>query len=83
VLWGGGVLLLGYYLGHISFVRNTIEPLIEPIIIAVVLLSLVPAAIELLRSRRRRGGMSGTPLNQEPIDSDGEVERIPGRHRID
>ena len=36
VLWGAGVLALGYYLGHIPFVRNTLEPLIEPILIAVV-----------------------------------------------
>ena len=83
ILWGGGVLALGYYLGHISFVRETVEPLIEPIIVAVVLLSLVPAAFELIRSRRRRGGMSATPLATEPIDPDGDVERVPGRHRSD
>jgi membrane-associated protein len=83
VLWGAGVLLLGYFLGHIPFVRDTVEPLIEPIIVAVVLLSLVPAAIQLLRSRRRGGGMSATPLTDEPIDPGGEVERISGRHRID
>jgi membrane-associated protein len=81
VLWGGGVLALGYYLGHISFVRDTGEPLIEPIIIAVVLLSLVPAAIELIRSRRRRGGMSSAPLTSDPIDPDGEP--VSGRHRSD
>jgi membrane-associated protein len=83
VLWGGGVLALGYYLGHISFVRDTVEPLIEPIIVAVVLLSLLPAAIQLLRSRRGRGGMSATPLAEEPVDAGGEVERASGRHRID
>ena len=88
VLWGAGVLALGYYLGHIPFVRNTLEPLIEPILIAVVLLSMVPAAIELLRSRRRRGGMSSAPLRDEPIGPDGTVEDDPrpvsgGRHRVD
>ena len=80
VLWGGGVLALGYYLGHISFVRDTVEPLIEPIIVGVVLVSLVPAAVELWRSRKRRGGMSAAPLAAEPIDADGEVEPQ-GRHR--
>ena len=74
VLWGGGVLALGYYLGHIPFVRDTLEPLIEPILIAVVLLSMVPAVVELLRSRRRRGGMTATPLVEEPIDRDGRVD---------
>jgi membrane-associated protein len=85
VLWGGGVLALGYYLGHIPFVRNTLEPLIEPIIIAVVVLSLVPAAFELLRSRRKRDGMTASPLTEEPIDADGDVRPVPGggRHRSD
>jgi membrane-associated protein len=80
VLWGGGVLAAGYYLGHISFVRDTVEPLIEPIIVGVVLLSLIPAAVELLRSRKRRGGMTAAPLTEEPIDADGDVPQ-PGRHR--
>jgi membrane-associated protein len=84
VLWGAGVVALGYYLGHIPFVRNTLEPLIEPILIGVVVLSMVPAAVELLRSRRRRGGMSSAPLRDEPIDPDGEVRQVSGgRHRID
>jgi membrane-associated protein len=83
VLWGGGVVALGYYLGHIPFVRDTLEPLIEPIIIGVVLLSLVPAAIELIRSRRRRGGMSAAPLIEEPIDADGDAAPVTGRHRVD
>jgi membrane-associated protein len=76
VLWGAGVIMLGYYLGHIPFVRDTVEPLIEPIIIGIVVLSLVPAAVELLRSRRRRGGMTARPLAEEPIDADGTVERV-------
>jgi membrane-associated protein len=84
VLWAGGVLSLGYYLGHIPFVRNTLEPLIEPILIGVVVLSLVPAAIQLLRSRRQRGGMTSAPLTEEPIDADGDVRPVSGgRHRIE
>jgi membrane-associated protein len=67
ILWGAGVTALGYYLGQIEFVRNTVEPLIEPIIVGIVLLSLVPAAVELLRSRRRRGGMTAEPLVEEPL----------------
>lgn len=75
VLWGAGVTALGYYLGHVDFVRDTVEPLIEPIIIGIVVLSLVPAAVELIRSRRRRGGMTAEPLIEEPIDVDGHVEQ--------
>jgi membrane-associated protein len=65
VLWGAGVTALGYYLGQIRFVRETVEPLIEPIIIGIVLLSLIPAAVELLRSRRRRGGIGPDPRIEE------------------
>jgi membrane-associated protein len=54
VIWAAGVLLLGYFLGHIPFVRDTVRPLIEPVLVAVVLLSFVPMSIELWRGRRRR-----------------------------
>ena len=76
ILWGAGVIALGYYLGQFEFVRDTVEPLIEPIIIAIVVLSLVPAAVELIRSRRRRGGgMTAEPLIEEPIEADGHVQQ--------
>ncbi|MCX5212116.1 VTT domain-containing protein [Kitasatospora sp. NBC_00240] len=51
VLWGAGVTVLGHFLGRIAFVRDNIEP----ILIAIVLLSVVPVAIELLRARRGAG----------------------------
>jgi membrane-associated protein len=70
LLWGAGVTLLGYYLGHIPFVQKTVRPLIEPVIIGIVVLSVVPAAVELLRSRRRRG-MNAQPLLVEPLDPSG------------
>jgi membrane-associated protein len=72
IVWAAGVIALGYYLGHIPFVRNTVEPLIEPILIGIVVLSMVPAAVQLLRSRRGRG-MSSRALTAEPIDRDGSV----------
>jgi membrane-associated protein len=75
LLWGAGVILLGYYLGHIKFVRDTVEPLIEPIIVGVVVLSILPAAIELIRARRRGGGMTAKPLIEEPLDATAAGER--------
>lgn len=48
VLWGVGVTLLGYFLGQIAFVHDNIEL----IIIAIVAVSLIPAALELRRARR-------------------------------
>jgi membrane-associated protein len=50
VLWGTGVTVLGYYLGGFEFVSSNIEA----IFIAIVLISVVPIFVELLRSRSRR-----------------------------
>jgi len=48
VLWAAGVTLLGYWLGQVAVVRDHVELFI----VGVVVLSLVPAVIEVLRSRR-------------------------------
>jgi membrane-associated protein len=48
-LWACGVTILGYFLGQVAFVRSNIEV----ILIGIVAVSVVPIAIELLRSRRR------------------------------
>ncbi|TDC34715.1 VTT domain-containing protein [Micromonospora sp. KC213] len=47
VLWGTGVTVLGYFLGQIPFVKANIEM----ILIGIVLLSVIPIAVELLRAR--------------------------------
>ncbi|MEU7875537.1 VTT domain-containing protein [Dactylosporangium sp. NPDC049140] len=48
-LWSCGVTVLGYFLGRIAFVRDNIEL----ILIGIVVLSVVPIAVELLRARAR------------------------------
>ncbi|MEU8606975.1 VTT domain-containing protein [Actinoplanes sp. NPDC048791] len=48
-LWGCGVTILGFFLGQDSFVRSNIEL----ILIAIVVVSVAPIAVELLRARRR------------------------------
>lgn len=47
ILWGTGVTVLGYFLGQIPFVKANIEL----ILIAIVVLSVVPIVVELLRAR--------------------------------
>jgi membrane-associated protein len=49
LLWGSGVTTLGYFLGQVAFVRDHIEL----ILIAIVVVSVVPIGVELLRARRR------------------------------
>ena len=50
-LWGTGVTVLGYFLGQVPFVKSNIEF----ILIGIVVLSVVPIAVELLRARSRSG----------------------------
>lgn len=50
ILWGAGVVLLGYWLGQIQFVADNIEP----IILLIVGISVLPIAVEVLRARREQ-----------------------------
>ncbi|MFD9096309.1 DedA family protein [Streptomyces collinus] len=62
VLWGAGVTLLGSWLGKHDFVKNNIEA----ILILIVLVSVVPIAIEFLRARgkARKEAAAGLPEQQ-------------------
>ncbi|WP_345382192.1 DedA family protein [Pseudonocardia yuanmonensis] len=81
VAWAAGVTVLGYFLGQIQFVRDNIELML----ILIVLLSVVPIVIELLRARRQGHGA----VAPEGYDPDATVripvvrpdERPPGHHR--
>ncbi|HEY2298121.1 MAG TPA: DedA family protein [Jatrophihabitans sp.] len=52
VIWADGVLLIGHALGHVSFVRDH-KSYIDYAIVAVVILSFVPALYHLVQNRRR------------------------------
>ena len=70
VLWAAGVTILGHLLGGIDVVRNNIELML----IAVVLVSVLPPAIEILRSRMRRNkggdGHSAERLERTGAEAD-------------
>ena len=66
VLWTSGLILTGYWLGHISFVRDTVEPLIDPILIGIVVLSLLPVTIHYLRGRRADRRTAAAQTGSEP-----------------
>lgn len=63
LLWGVGVTLLGYWLGGFAFVQEYLEP----ILIAIVVISVVPIIFELTRSRRR-GKSSSTDSSDVASD---------------
>jgi membrane-associated protein len=64
LVWTIGVVLAGYWLGsHIP----SIDTYLLPIIVVIVLLSLLPVAVELLRTRRRgRRATTAPPVPAEP-----------------
>ncbi|MER5545371.1 VTT domain-containing protein [Streptomyces sp. NPDC002589] len=61
-LWGAGVTLLGSWLGNIGFVKNNIEA----ILILIVLVSVVPIAIEFLRARGKEKKAAKKAPQQTP-----------------
>jgi membrane-associated protein len=64
ILWGAGVTLLGSWLGNIDFVKKNIEA----ILILIVLLSVVPIIIELLKARSQaKKNPPRQPRPAEPV----------------
>jgi membrane-associated protein len=49
LLWACGVIMLGYWFGNVTFIKNNIEI----VLIGIVVLSIIPAAIEFLRHRKQ------------------------------
>jgi membrane-associated protein len=70
VLWATGVTLLGYYLGQISFLSDNIDL----VLLVLVGLSVVPVALEYVRSRRRSAGARGASDQPAEAHSDGKTE---------
>jgi membrane-associated protein len=63
VAWAAGVTLLGAVLGQFDIVKNNIEAML----ILVVVISLVPIAIEALQARRERK-LGASNLAEEALD---------------
>jgi len=63
VLWAAGVTVLGYFLGSVPFVRDNIEVML----IVIVLVSVVPVGVELLRERGRRSRTAARVPNLEDV----------------
>lgn len=50
VLWAAGVTILGYFLGQVDWVRENLEP----VILLIVFLSIVPIIVEFIKARRAK-----------------------------
>jgi len=65
VAWAAGVTLLGAALGQIQFVRDNIEAML----ILVVLISVIPIAIEFIKARREKKGLGEQAMDDvDPTD---------------
>ncbi|MBG7701712.1 VTT domain-containing protein [Streptomyces sp. MC1] len=80
VLWGAGVTLLGSWLGNIDFVKKNIEA----ILILIVLVSVIPIAIEYLRARGKNKKAAQTrpeppqqPAYQQPAYQQPQYQHPP------
>jgi membrane-associated protein len=71
LVWGSGVTLLGYYLGQIEFVKSNIEP----ILLLIVAISVVPVFVELFRQTRTRPDEPIEPF-EPPVIEDTEPVRV-------
>lgn len=63
IAWGGGVTILGFWLGNVSFIRDHIES----IFILIVLVSILPGIISIAKKLR----------NHEPVLAEAEAEAVP------
>ncbi|GGY95079.1 membrane protein [Streptomyces olivaceoviridis] len=75
VLWGAGVTLLGSWLGNIGFVKKNIEA----ILILIVLVSVIPIAIEYLRARgkSKKAGQTAPEPPQQPAYQQPQYQHPP------
>jgi membrane-associated protein len=75
ILWAGGVTLLGYLLGNITFIKENIEALL----VLVVFMSVAPVIVEVWRKNRKDKKLraAGLPVDEAGRDPryDEQVER--------
>ncbi|KIE25533.1 membrane protein [Streptomyces sp. MUSC 125] len=71
VLWGAGVTLLGSWLGNIDFVKKHIES----ILMLIILVSVVPIAIEFLRARGKNSKAERTDPTEPPSSQQSQYQQ--------
>lgn len=73
VLWGAGVTILGYQLGQFEFIKNNVEP----IFIGIVLISVIPVILEVLKARKEKK-KSATGSAEHSEAAAGQDPQAPG-----
>ncbi|MFB7089813.1 DedA family protein [Streptomyces sp. NPDC056296] len=73
VAWGSGVTLAGYWLGQIEFIRTNVEP----ILVLIVVLSVVPIAIEYFRERGKKKRAAVAEPQPAPVQQQYQQPQYP------
>ncbi len=60
VLWGGGITVLGYFLGNVAFIRDHVEAIFLMIVFVSILPAIITVGKKILSNRR------GVPADPEP-----------------
>ncbi len=71
LLWGGGVTVLGYFLGNVAFIRDHVEA----IFLLIVFVSILPGITAVVKKLRGRGGPAAEPAEAELTVSTSEPTR--------
>jgi membrane-associated protein len=75
LIWGGGIVMLGFFLGQIPMVKDFTEKYIDVVLLAVVVLTLVPTVFHTIQSSRKakKAARAG---EAEPVEATGAAEEL-------
>ena len=62
ILWGALLTFAGYFFGKIPFIRDHFSLAI----IAIILISMIPMAVEAMKARREKGGQANQKISETP-----------------
>ncbi|MGW2046708.1 DedA family protein [Streptomyces sp. NPDC001858] len=71
ILWGTGVTVAGYFLGQIDLIKNNVEA----ILVLIVVISVVPVIIEVLKARKE--ARNAPPEQQQPHQPQPHQQQAP------
>ncbi|MFB7174342.1 DedA family protein [Streptomyces sp. NPDC056254] len=74
IAWGAGVTVAGYWLGQIEFIKTNVEP----ILVGIVLISVIPVVFEVLKARKENKAAAGQAPEAAAV-GDGSGPQSPGQ----
>ncbi|CAN5357171.1 VTT domain-containing protein [soil metagenome] len=75
IVWGGGVVMLGYFLGQIPVVADFTTKYIDVVLLAVVVITLVPTVFHAVMSTRKSRRLAAA-ADEETVEATGAAEEL-------